>query len=66
MGLNLPAGTQITGPINPGYESILTPDAMALVSKLHRAFNGRRLELLQARVARQSSSMLPAEKTCTA
>lgn len=24
MSLNLPAGVQVTGPIKPGYESILT------------------------------------------
>ncbi len=51
---SLPAGMQITGAINPGYETILTTDALALVAKFHRAFNSRRLELLQARVARQT------------
>jgi len=50
----LPAGVQISGPINPGYEVILTTEALALVAKLHRAFNGRRQALLQARVARQA------------
>jgi malate synthase len=54
MNLNLPAGMQITGPINPGYEAVLTKDALAFVAKLHHAFNGRRLELLQARVDRQA------------
>ncbi|MDQ5881310.1 MAG: malate synthase, partial [Pseudomonadota bacterium] len=54
MSLNLPAGVQITGPIKPGFESILTHDALALVAKLHRAFEGRRQELLKARVARQA------------
>jgi hypothetical protein len=54
MSLNLPAGVQITGPIKPGYESILTHDALALVAKLHRAFEARRQELLKARVARQA------------
>jgi malate synthase len=52
--LQLPEGMQITGPIKPGYETILTFDALALVAKLHRAFNGRRQELLKARVARQA------------
>ena len=52
--LQLPEGMQITGPIKAGYESILTFDALALVAKLHRAFNGRRKELLQARIARQA------------
>jgi malate synthase len=54
MSLNLPAGVQITAPIKPGYESILTHDALALVAKLHRAFEARRQELLKARVARQA------------
>lgn len=52
MALTLPAGMQITGEILPAYESILTPEALALVAKLHRAFEPRRQELLQARVAR--------------
>jgi malate synthase len=54
MSLNLPAGVQITAPIKPGYESILTHEALALVAKLHRAFEARRQELLKARVARQA------------
>ena len=54
MSLNLPQGVQITGPILPGYESVLTHDALALVAKLHRAFEARRQELLAARVARQA------------
>ncbi|HMW56939.1 MAG TPA: malate synthase A, partial [Accumulibacter sp.] len=53
MSLNLPAGMQINAPIQPGYETILTPEALALVAKLHRSFEDRRQELLQARVARQ-------------
>ena len=54
MALNLPAGVQITAPIHPQYESILTFAALELVAKLHRAFEGRRQELLKARVARQA------------
>ena len=54
MSLSLPAGMQINAPIKPAYESILTHDALTLVAKLHRAFEGRRQELLQARVARQA------------
>lgn len=52
MSLTLPAGMQINAPILPGFETILTPDALALVAKLHRAFNGRRKELLAMRVER--------------
>ncbi|MFZ2267246.1 MAG: malate synthase A [Azonexus sp.] len=54
MSLNLPQGVQITGPIKPGYESILTFEALELVAKLHRACEARRQELLKARVARQA------------
>ena len=50
MSLNLPAGMAIKAPIQPAYESILTADALALVAKLHRAFEGTRQELLQARI----------------
>jgi malate synthase len=54
MSLTLPAGVQINAPINPGYETILTEDALELVAKLHRAFEPRRQELLAARVTRQA------------
>ncbi len=53
MTLQLPQGMQIDAPIEPGFERILTPDALTLVATLHRAFEGRRQELLQRRVARQ-------------
>jgi malate synthase len=33
MSLNLPQGVQITGDIKPGYESILTFEALELVAK---------------------------------
>ncbi len=50
--LDLPAGMQINAPILPGFDTILTPDALALVAKLHRAFEPKRRELLAARVVR--------------
>jgi malate synthase len=50
--LTLPAGMQITGEIKPGYETILTPDALALVAKLSREFESRRQQLLAVRVER--------------
>ena len=50
--ISLPAGMQISGEIKPGYESILTPEALALVAKLTRAFEPRRQQLLAARVER--------------
>lgn len=50
--LQLPQGMQISAPIQPGFETILTPEALELVAKLHRAFEPRRQELLKARVER--------------
>jgi malate synthase len=52
MSLNLPAGLRITAPVEPGFEAILTPEALAFVAKLHRSFTGRRKKLLAARVER--------------
>jgi malate synthase len=53
MSPSLPSGVAIVAPLHPRFEEILSHDALALVAKLHRAFNPRRKELLQARVARQ-------------
>jgi len=48
------AGVEITGPMTPEYAEILTPAALAFVASLHRAFDGRRRELLRMRDARQA------------
>ena len=50
--LTLPEGVQITADVSPEMAEILTPDALALVATLHRAFESRRRELLEARVER--------------
>ena len=42
-----------TGPSPAHADEVLTPDAIAFVAGLHRAFNRRRLELLAARAERQ-------------
>jgi malate synthase len=52
MSLKLPAGVAIDAPIEPGFENVLTHDALALVADLHRTFEARRQELLAARAAR--------------
>ncbi len=52
--LQLPAGMKITGTLTSAYSEILTPDALELVARLHRAFNGRRAELLAQRQVRQA------------
>jgi len=54
MTISTPAGVEIRAAITPEFAKILTPDALALVAKLHRAVNGRRHELLAARVQRQA------------
>ena len=52
MSLKLPQGMTISGAIQPGFDAILTPEALAFVADLHRTFEGRRQELLAARVER--------------
>ena len=52
MSLKLPQGMTLSGAIQPGFETILTPDALAFVADLHRTFETRRQELLAARVER--------------
>ncbi|MEU7897522.1 malate synthase A [Nonomuraea sp. NPDC049152] len=45
---------EITGPMLDRFEEILTPEALAFVAELHGKFDARRLELLDARQARQA------------
>jgi malate synthase len=52
MTFKPPAGIEINAPIRPGFETILTEPALALVAKLHRAFDARRHELLAVRAER--------------
>jgi malate synthase len=47
-------GIEITGRITPEFAQILTPEAMAFVARLQRAFGGRREQLLAKRAARQA------------
>jgi malate synthase len=54
MKLQLPDGVAVTGEITQGVSQILNGDAMALIAKVHREFNVRRLELLKRREQRQS------------
>jgi len=51
--LDLPAGVTIDGAIKPGFERVLTKEAVAFLADLQRRFNARREELLAARVERQ-------------
>jgi malate synthase len=50
MSIATPDGMEITGAIQPGFDQVLTAEALALVAKLSRAFEPRRQELLAARV----------------
>lgn len=47
--LTLPKGVEIKGSIHPGFEEVLSPEALQLVAELHRNFDLRRRELLEAR-----------------
>ena len=49
-----PAGVVVHGTLEPRFAEILTPEALAFVAALHRRFDTRRVELLQARAARQA------------
>ena len=48
-----PGGVEIHGRVTPDYATILTPEALAFVAGLHRAFEPRRQALLAKRAARQ-------------
>ncbi len=47
-------GVQVSGPVIPGSEIILTPQALELIALLHRKLNSRRLELLAQRTQRMA------------
>jgi malate synthase len=44
---------RIDARLKPGYERILSPEALAFLATLHKQFNHTRLELLEKRKARQ-------------
>jgi malate synthase len=47
------ASLELHGAIEPGFDEVLTPDALEFVARLQREFGPRRLELLQARGRRR-------------
>ena len=47
--MTTPDGLQITGDHGERYDDVLTTPALAFLADLHRTFDARRLELLQAR-----------------
>ena len=50
-------GVSINAPMQPGFDGILTVNALALVAKLHRQFESRRQELLAKRAERAKRLM---------
>src|SRR5437870_2354163 len=50
-----PAGVHLRGELAPVYPEIVSPDALAFVAKLQRAFGNRREEYLQHRQDRQAA-----------
>jgi malate synthase len=48
------ASLELKGAIEPGFEEVLTPDALEFVAELQREFGARRLELLEARARRRA------------
>jgi len=54
MSIQFPAGVQVTGKMEAGFADVLTHEALEFLAKLHRAFEGRRQELLARRQTRQA------------
>nr|WP_206524207.1 malate synthase A [Lujinxingia sediminis] len=54
-GTGLPDAITILGDVAPGYERILSPEALGFVAALHREFEGRRRQLLADRRRRQEA-----------
>jgi malate synthase len=52
--LALPPGIQLNGKIEPGYERVLTAEALGFLALLHRNFETRRQALMERRAARQA------------
>ncbi len=52
--LSLPEGVKVSGACKPGYERILTRDALEFLATLARRFEPRRRQLMQARAERQA------------
>src|SRR5438105_7697865 len=53
--ISTPAGVQLRGELAPAYPEILSPEALAFVAGLQRAFGDRREECLQRRQDRQAA-----------
>ena len=47
-------GVRVLGAIKPGYETVLTAEALAFVVALQRKFNARRIALLERKIGQQA------------
>ena len=54
LKISFPPGIEIKGDVSGQYAEIITPEAVAFVAKLFRAFGDRREQLLEKRKARQT------------
>jgi len=54
MSVAVASRAEIKGPVSGRAAEVLTPEALAFLGELHTRFNGRRLELLARRQARQT------------
>ncbi|SDQ42443.1 malate synthase A [Quadrisphaera sp. DSM 44207] len=50
--MDIPEGVEITGPVHPRYEEVLTPRSLGLLALLQRELGQRRLDLLARRAER--------------
>ena len=51
--ITMDQGVEFLSPITAAYQRMLTPEAVAFIAGLHRSFNTRRKDLMEARVERQ-------------
>jgi malate synthase len=54
VSLHLPAGVPVSGMLKPGYDRVLTADALAFVAAIARRFEPQRNRLMEARAERQA------------
>lgn len=54
ISLNPPRGVQVSGVVRPGYERVLTTDALEFVASIARRFEPQRRRLMDARAERQA------------
>ncbi|MDO3705175.1 malate synthase A [Micromonospora sp. C28SCA-DRY-2] len=53
--MGMPDGVELAGPRHDRFPEILTPQALAFLAELHRAFDARRRELLARRAEREAA-----------